>query len=64
VILIQLPPGSTTVNPETLPAFLRRRGRVIRGIPETRSLPWALRMPAANASNSAPVSGTMTTQLP
>ncbi|WPO69163.1 hypothetical protein [Streptomyces sp. KN37] len=63
-IRVQLPPGSMTVNPDWLSAFLRFRGRVIRGIPETRSLPWTARMPAANASKSCCGSGTMTTQPP
>ena len=64
MILIQFPPGSMTLNPERLSAFFRFRGRVIRGMPETNSLPWIPRMPSAKARYSSPVSGTMTRQLP
>ncbi len=64
VNLIQFPPGSITANPVTPSAFFRRRGRVIRGMPETSSLPWAARILAAKASKSSTMSGTTTRQLP
>lgn len=35
---VQLPAGSIKLNPDTPPTFLRGRGRVIRGWPETGSL--------------------------
>ena len=56
-IRIQLPPGSTTVDP--VYRSLRSRGRVMRGMPETSSFPCMDRIPAANASNSSLVSSTM-----
>lgn len=49
-IRIQLPPGSTTVNPAAWPVFFRLRGRVIRGMPEISNLPCTDRIPSANGS--------------
>lgn len=61
---IQLPPGSMTLKPLSPSAFFRARGRVIRGVPETNTLPYAARMPAAKARYSCPVSEVSTMHEP
>ena len=42
---IQLPPGSMTLKPVTPALFFLGRGRVIRGMPETSTLPYSARIP-------------------
>jgi hypothetical protein len=46
---IQLPPASMTLKPVTPSLFLLGRGRVIRGMPETCTLPYSARIPLAKA---------------
>ncbi len=52
------------LKPLRSPEFFRFRGRVIRGIPAISSLPYAARIPSANAAYSAPMSSTVTRQVP
>jgi hypothetical protein len=64
VTRIQLPPGSMTLNPLSPSLFFRARGRVIRGVPETSTLPYAARMPAAKSRYSCSVSEVSTRHEP